>query len=113
MVMTLQEQKEIIEAALDGKKIQRHSLDASDYAEAWFTESDKNILFNFADYLYRVKPAEKKKVKMWQWAVIVVGSNGDISATKYFYIDKKSALLGTGAIEVVCKIEGSMIEVDE
>ena len=65
------------------------------------------------DQTYRIKP--KAKVEMWQWVLVgVCDSTNEMFATNHFYPNKEAAAKHSGeAHKVICKVEGSRIEVEE
>jgi hypothetical protein len=60
--------------------------------------------------LYREKPKEKKKVSKWLW---VLHGCGNITFVGLYYFATKEEASKFYPSEVICKIEGSKIEVEE
>lgn len=70
--MTLQEQLEIIQAAIDGKEIEYYSK----WDNIWRpTAVTKNSIFNFHNIKYRIKPEPKKEIKLHQYLIKNIDSN--------------------------------------
>ena len=64
--------------------------------------------------LYREKPKEKTKVEMWQWVVAHGGPPGKVIASEFY---KNTDFLREHYLpdywKIICRIEGSKIEVEE
>ncbi len=63
-----------------------------------------------ASALYREKPKTVKKVAKWLW---VLQDDGDRVFAGLYYFDTIEAANKYYPFEVICKIEGSKIEVEE
>ena len=64
--------------------------------------------------LYREKPKEKKKVEMWQWALVNRLTQGKIIASQFYKnIDYLREHYPPTSWQIICCIEGSKIEVEE
>ena len=63
---------------------------------------------------YREKPKAKKKVEMWQWALSHKATPGKVAASQFY---KNSDFLRqqykSEDWKIICRIEGSKIEVEE
>lgn len=64
--------------------------------------------------LYREKSKEEKKVEMWQWALSHRATPGKIIASHFYKnSDFLRAHYPPASWQIICRIEGSKIEVDE
>jgi hypothetical protein len=64
--------------------------------------------------LYREKPKEKKKIEMWQWAIRNGATPEKIVASKFYKnTDSLQEDYHFSAWKIICRIEGSKIEVEE
>ena len=79
--MTLQEQFEIIQAAIDGKEIEFYSS----IKDSWMKKDVlNNPIFDFKCTKYRIKPKPKKEIKLHQYLVKNLTTNQYISITGYY-----------------------------
>ena len=63
---------------------------------------------------YREKPNEKKKVEMWQWALTHGATPGQIIASHFYKnVDFLRERYKPAHWKIICRIEGSKIEVEE
>ena len=58
-------------------------------------------------WYYRIKPEPARKVEMWKWAIRT--ADGSILESVEFHSGRPISIRG----EVLCRIEGSRIEIDE
>ena len=79
--MTLQEQLEIIQAAIDEKEIEFYSTVLKKWEIKDPTISPK---FDFLDVKYRIKPEPKKEIKLHQYLVKDLTTKVYISTTGYY-----------------------------
>lgn len=105
--MTHDEMIEVIQAHKYGKKIEVFSYDG-----VWLPLKPFNT-FNFSNHEYRIKPIEKKKVKMWLWAYYSVYPT-HITSSVHFYKNENDFKFAHYPIaNIVGPILGTEIEVEE
>lgn len=95
---------ELIKAWADGAEIEFRAMKERNWREAinpgWYENHE-----------YRIKPAPKRKVEMWQWAARP-GFGMVPTATGYFK-NEDAARAEYSRWTILCRIEGSRIEVEE
>lgn len=79
--MTLQEQLEIIQAAIAEKEIQYYCKWDNTWRPTAVTE---NSIFNFDNIKYRIKPEPKKEIKLHQYLIKNIKSNIYFSSQEFY-----------------------------
>ncbi len=82
--MTLQEQLEIIQAAIDGKEIEILNPITKTWRNVPEQHSNSTLTCNFGLNTYRIKPEPKKEIKLHQYLVFNKTSGHYISTTGFF-----------------------------
>lgn len=82
--MTLQEQLEIIQAAIDGKEIEILNPITKTWRNVPEQHSNYTLICNFGLNAYRIKPEPKKEIKLHQYLIQNLTTKEYISTTGYY-----------------------------
>ena len=89
--MTLQEQLEIIQAAIDGKEIEILNPITKTWRNVPEQHSNYTLICNFGLNAYRIKPEPKKEIKLHQYLIKNLSTNCYITS-QGLYPDLNSCL---------------------